>query len=64
MAEVERAREELTVGARLGSLFIKRGLKIADVVDQWDSTGNGEIDKNEFRHQVQQLGLQASRAAD
>jgi len=57
LEEAEQMRRGMTVDARLGALLVKRGVKVADVVEQWDASGTGEVDVNEFRTHVLALGL-------
>ena len=55
MAEVGRK----SVGAQLGSILIKKGLKVSEIVTKWGGT-KGCINKQDFRHEVNGLGLAAS----
>ena len=54
----EAMRVGVTVDVRLGTLLIKHGIKVGDIVEQWDSSGEGEIDMDEFRDHVLAMGLQ------
>lgn len=46
------------VGANLGSLLRKKGLKAADLAAKWGGAKGG-VDKDDFRKQVLALGIQA-----
>ena len=37
--EIERKNRERTIGARLGQLIIKKGLRVADLVERWATPG-------------------------
>ena len=50
--ELVRVRKEASVGSMLGDMINGQGLKAADLVKQWDTSGDGEIDKGEFREHV------------
>jgi Ca2+-binding EF-hand superfamily protein len=47
-------------GAQLGSIMTEKGIRAADVVAKWDRSGDGEIDKKEFRREVVALGVEAT----
>ena len=61
----EKAKKELTklqdnqsLGARIGSWLF--GKQIATVIAKWDKSGDGNLDRAEFRENVQGLGMGAS----
>ena len=63
-AESEQSVKDLetmskkSVGAQLGGILIKKGLKVGDLVATW-GTSTGQISKEDFRKHVTALGLQA-----
>ena len=61
-AEIERMRAETPMGARLGTLFIRKGLKVADLVEQWDEAGTGEIVEDDFVHHCIAIGMESTFA--
>lgn len=62
MAMVERQKyEKKSVGAQLGAMLKKKGLKVNAIVTLWGGP-DGQIDKGEFAAEVSELGLNASRA--
>ena len=48
-----------SVGAQLGSILIKKGLKVGEIVTKWGGA-KGCITKQDFRHEVNGLGLSAA----
>ena len=48
-----------SVGAQLGVILVKKGLKVSDLVAKWGGA-KGFIDKHDFRHEVNALGLSAA----
>jgi len=48
---------------QLGALIMKRNLKIGDVVTKWDPSGDGSVDKSEFRVNVLGMGVKAEPEA-
>jgi Ca2+-binding EF-hand superfamily protein len=66
----ERALEELqqlqrgTLRTKLGELLVAKGVKMGDIVAKWDRSGDGEIDKAEFRREVIGLGVENERASE
>ena len=61
-AEVELGQLETSAGppdVQLGALIIKRNLKIGDLVSKWDVSGDGLVDRGEFRKSVKELGVKA-----
>ena len=62
-AALVAARHDSSIGSKLGDAINSKGMKAGDVASQWDSSGDGEIDKTEFRKHVLALGVVA-RPAD
>ena len=61
-AELELGQLETSAGppdVQLGALIIKRNLKIGDLVSKWDVSGDGLVDRGEFRKSVKELGVKA-----
>ena len=56
---LEQLRSRKSAGAKLGTILVSRNLKVSDLVNKWDPSGDGEVDKAEFRHHVLDIGLQA-----
>jgi Ca2+-binding EF-hand superfamily protein len=54
-ARLEGLRTNKTLGARLGAVLKSRNMKVGDLVRGWDPSGNGEVDKSEFRGHVRSL---------
>jgi len=48
---------------QLGQLIMKRNLKIGDVITKWDPSGDGSVDKGEFRTNVIAMGVKAEPEA-
>lgn len=59
-ASLVAARNESTVRSKLGDIINGKGMKAGDIASQWDASGDGEIDKKEFRRNVLALGVTAS----
>ena len=64
--ETEKAATEFkkirkgTVGSRLVEFLHLKGIKAVSAVSQWDTSGDGELSKVEFRQNVMALGMEAS----
>ena len=50
-ADLKKAHEG-TAASQIGEILKAKNLKASDVVDMWDVSGDGEIDKDEFRAAV------------
>ena len=50
-----------TPEAKLTALLVKKNLKPADIITQWDSDHGGSIDANEFVKNVLKMGLDVTR---
>ena len=59
-ARLEELRNNKSCGARLGAMLVQRNLKVADLVKQWDPSGDGDVDKDEFRQHVTSLGIDST----
>jgi hypothetical protein len=57
---VRATQQGASAGSRLGAVLIKRGLRAADLVEQWDPSGDGEIDEAEFVANCLELGVTSS----
>lgn len=44
-----QAAAKVGVGAQIGTILTRKGLKVADVVTKWDTSMDGVIDRNEVR---------------
>ena len=55
-------RSSMTIGSQLGDVINKKGMKVGDVAKKWDTSGDGELDKKEFRKSALGLGLVATAA--
>ena len=62
-AELQRAGTE-DAGERLGTILMRKGTKIGDVVTGWDKSGDGSIDSREFAKRVAEMGLVADKPSD
>ena len=62
VATAIKAIRKGTMASRLGEFMFKHGIKPHELAAKWDSSGNGEIDKSEFRERVLGLGLEGSAA--
>jgi Ca2+-binding EF-hand superfamily protein len=60
--QVEKAKRDTTVGARLGQIMVKKGMTAKDLVETWDTSGRGEISKDDFRFHCLELGVVAPTA--
>ena len=40
--------------------LVRRNIKVVDIVNTWDKTGDGEVGKDNFCMQVAKLGVVAS----
>lgn len=60
--QVEKVKRDTTVGARLGQIMVKKGMTAKDLVETWDTSGRGEISKDDFRAHCLELGVVASTA--
>lgn len=58
-ASLVAARNDSTIGSKLGETIGGKGMKAGDIALQWDASGDGEIDKKEFRKNVLALGVTA-----
>ena len=65
-AEAEKVDQQVdgvsandSIPIRLGSLLVKRNMKIGDLVRNWESTA-GEVNKKQFCKNVHALGFKAS----
>jgi len=68
-AEAEKLDSQLkaemdnpTIAARLGKELVTKGMKIADLVNSWEST-EGEIDQTQFRKNVRRFGIEGEDAS-
>jgi len=59
-----QAAAKVGVGAQIGTILTRKGLKVADVVTKWDTSMDGVIDRNEFRAHVEALGVEVSSASE
>ena len=48
-----------SVASRLGAQILSKRMKASDVINKWDSNGDGSLDKSEFRQNVKGLGVAA-----
>jgi Ca2+-binding EF-hand superfamily protein len=67
-AEKENAKLQSMCASRpvevqIGSLILKKNIKIVDVLLKWDTSGDGLIDKSEFRTHTKELGVVAEAKA-
>lgn len=46
-----------TISTQLGDALNAKNLKVADVVKQWDQSGDGVVDRKEFRTKVLAMGV-------
>jgi len=53
-----------TLGSRIGRALMARNMKAALAAQQWDTSGDGQIDKFEFRHHIRRLGRGLQAVAD
>ena len=60
--EIESIQQNKGIDARLGTLLEQKAsaMKVSDIVQKWDTSGDGLIDKDEFRTNVKKLGLVAT----
>ena len=61
--ELDIVRATQPVPVQLGRLIVKKNVKIVDILIKWDSGGDGEVSKSEFRHHVRELGVVADTAS-
>jgi Ca2+-binding EF-hand superfamily protein len=61
--KLEEMRNSSTVESKLGDFINSKGMKAGDVAKKWDTSGDGELDKKEFRKSVLGLGFAANEAA-
>ena len=59
-AALKVARGSVSVGSKLGEDISSKGMRAADVVALWDASGDGVIDRNEFREKVLAMGVESS----
>lgn len=59
---LDELRNHRSPSARLGALLAHKNIKVSDIVQKWDVTGSGEVDRLAWRFHVGQLGLQAEPA--
>ena len=59
--DTEAEGDRKSVGAKLGAMLKKKGLKAADLVSQWGGR-DGLVDEKEFRDHVYELGIQESES--
>ena len=45
------------VGAQLGALMVRKGLRAESIVETWDASGDGLLQMGEFRKEVLKLGV-------
>ena len=57
--QVEKVKRDTTVGARLGQIMVRKGMTAKDLVETWDTSGRGEISKDDFRAHCLALGVVA-----
>lgn len=50
-------REGVPLASRLGEMLVRRQVKIGDLVATWDKDGSGELDPEEVRVNIVQLGV-------
>lgn len=60
--QVEKVKRDTTVGARLGQIMVRKGMTAKDLVETWDTSGRGEISKDDFRAHCLALGVVAPTA--
>jgi len=71
-AELEAADSQLavmkttdpTMKSRIGRSLMTRNMKASLAAQQWDTSGDGQIDKFEFRHHIRRLGRGLQAVAD
>lgn len=52
--------DKLPAGAQLGTLMMRKNLKVVDILIKWDENGDGNLDMTEFRYHARQLGVHAT----
>ena len=55
--QLEYLRTNSKVDAELGRHLLAKTIKITELVNRWDSNGNGTIERDEFRYHVCNLGI-------
>lgn len=60
--EIDAIQKNKGIEARLGTLLAQKAssMKISDIIQKWDTSGDGVISKEEFRSNVKKLGLVAA----
>ena len=51
-----------TLEAKLGRLLVQKGVKVEELIVEWDRNNDGQINKLEFRVNVRKLGLSEAMA--
>ena len=59
-ADMDQRSNEHSLESRLGALLHAKSMKLGELMLKWDRSGDGAIDKLEFRSNVRNLGLEAS----
>lgn len=63
MAELQSIRASASVDAQIGRCFVEKNIKLVDIVLKWDTSGDNQITKAEFRRHVRELGVVATNKA-
>ena len=50
----------LPAGVQMGTYIMRKHMRVVDVLIKWDENSDGQLNINEFRHHVRELGVKAT----